>query len=921
MLDGGTYAGQSASGQVNLAPLSPLLALKDKSNRKPYEDSTLVQIFRDFHNEIKNRHIEERREIAETAKLISNVRSGKLVMKRNPIHGGLALVKPVPIRPRTDRHVYPLAQVNSSQLTAIWTLSRPKALPRHFGNTNKAQIQHAVLEQIIEHYEGEYLGDEYFNQKESLTMMDYGTSIIRVSYDSRLNAISETKPIIEGVEQTLFEGYAFCPCGKEGTPEDFQLKGEAMPRCPDCGGYNISDPIEAQVISVPQIVGQRTYKQGDICIELLDVASSNWDMSKLVQHSDFFYSRSEVPLNFIRSILGCDIDEADPSIDTGQQVLNALGTRGGSAQGYGRENLDGHVGYSRSMKAYMEEEWYEPDWYAGLTLSKDEKTVSGEVIPKGVDLAKIFPDGACMVGFNDMQVPVALYNEKRTIFSSVYHIQSNSGVGNGISAIVDIAEQLNSAHSANLEVIKRHGAGGGVLYDRNVMSKSEAQAAMKPGKLTGVDLKSGGYTSVDQVIAQIKTGELNNSNLAMIAQLSNLMNLSSQTTDFTPGVADSNVNVNTLGGQQMLAAQNQQRAAAPLRMKGWLRAQVYQDGVLPLFRQHIKLPKWLSSTDRFGMTKGRMVSGKDLPERVRCNWANDSELPMDQMTKRNNISMLLEKVGLSGITFFDLAAAKPRIAAALATDFGADIPLFNHHDILIVCQDRIDELRELAAEAEQMAQMSGFAPPVEEIGGALVAGLQRRPVLKGEENLMLKAEVLGEYLDDDEAVEWSPAMRAGVQALIQACYMAAAQAEVDKARPMMEAEAQLQGQQAQAQAKAQMEQEAAAAEQEQMRWMADQVAAEDEFERAQQAEDMSASRELAMREADDAFEEKSSQRQLRMKKQEAEIDERRSGSDHKRDRQAAREDHNNDLKLERTRNANRSRNAGARPKPGGSKRR
>jgi hypothetical protein len=895
MLDGG-YT-QSRSGGGNFAPVEPLRELE--RDEDSYKKSSFVQTLREWHQEVRGRHVQERREIAEMARAMSNIRSGKLVMKRDPIYGGIALLKPLPHKPRSDKNVYPLAQTNSSQLTSIWTMSRPKILPRHFGNTNKAQIQHALIEQVIEHYDTEFF-DEYFSQKESLSMMDWGTSIIRVFYDDRLNQIKQLLPVIENRSQTLFDGYGYCMnCPKEGTPDDFNIKGEAQPRCPDCGSYKVSDLIPAQSVQVPAVVGARTVTQGDIGIELLRVGAANWDMRKLVRDSDFFHYRSEVPVNFVRSILGCSIEETGPEQDEFLGVLNAIGTRGGSMEGWGRENAYGHP-EMRTRSAIMDEHHFAPDWYAGIKLSKAEKTVSGGDIPANVPLEEVFPDGISVVGFNDMTVIAHVCGEKRHVESGVYHIQSESGVGKGTTDTIEIAEQLNSAHSANLAMIKRYGAGGGYWFDKDVMTETQAKKLLKPGGLVGISMRGTNYTSVEAALQQIRHGELSNSNLTMVAQLANMMNIAFQTTEFTSGVANENVNVNTATGQQMLQAQNQQRSAAPLRMKGWQHARVHEHA-LELFRENVKYPKFIGSRDRFSISKGKSLTGTDLPEMIRCDFVADSEQPANTMTKRQNAQQMLESSVNFGVPFVQVAQAMPQIAAWWAGLFGTDIPLYNQNEILIVCQDRLDNLTRLAAQADQLAAQSGFYPPTDELGNQMVDELDRKLFLD-EESHTLKAQTLAGYLDDDATLEWSPAMRAGVEALIARHYQYERDAKYRTLGLDQEGQLAMQTKAMQAQMAAQqpmIDQQNAQLQQQQGQQMvqeglgraADMIDKEDDFDREQEAAD------------------KDHQRQLELKAAEQQHDHQTSRADFARDRAAASEDHKRNIELETKRNANR-------PKPG-----
>ena len=213
------------------------------------------------------------------------------------------------------------------------------------------------------------------------------------------------------------------------------------------------------------------------------------------------------------------------------------------------------------------------------------KDVSGVVIPRDVPLEQIFPKGISTIVFADGDIVPYVDGERCTLVSGVYHIQSHAGYGKGTSDAIEVSRELSEAHSAALAQIKRYGAGGGIVFDSDAVSKKEAMAAVKPGGFVPVKLNKTQHRSVDSVLRAVQLGELPQSNIHMIAQLTNLLNLSFQTTDFTQGAADSSVKVNTLGGQQLLQSQQQQRSAAPLRMKGYCRALIAEE-VIELYRKH-----------------------------------------------------------------------------------------------------------------------------------------------------------------------------------------------------------------------------------------------------------------------------------------------------------------------------------------------
>lgn len=848
---------------VNLAPRNELRELRETFEHKSrWESSSLAEVVRELYMDVAGRNAQERREHAHAAHLMSSLRSGKQMMKRDPVYGNLALIKPLPRRTQNDAHVYPLAQVNSTQLTSVWTLARPKTVPRHFGNTNKAQIQHAMITKIIEHYDQEWM-DELFHQRESLMAMDFGTMAIRVEYDDKLNRLTQLMPVLANKAETVFPGYGNCKvCGYEGTPDEFGAI-DSHPQCPHCGNYDVGDLVPAQEVEVPTIVGADVVSQGDIRIDLIPIPSLNWDMRKLVQESSWVHQRTVTSRRLIESIMGVHIAEHDGDDDYAMSLWNQIGTRGGSLPGFGRENLSGNYDPIPGQTV-MDEMWFKPEHYAGTTIPKAEKTVGGITIPAKTPFEQIFPKGMCVVGFNEMRVIAGIYHEPCRITSSVYHIQSNSGIGKGTQDSVEISEHLSVAHSAAMAVIQRFGAGGGHWYDSDVMSAREAAALLKPGGLVGIKMRGTNYTSVDQVLRKIETGSLDQGNMAMIAQLANMLNIVFQTTDFTSGVADNRVDINTLGGQQLLQAQNQQRSAAPLRMKSYLRARVFEN-VIELFRENIRMPKFFGTNDKFGLSRGRYISGAELPEYVKCDSIPDSELPTNALTKRDNFERLLEKTGQAGTPFLQVAAESPRTAAWMAEQFQVELPLFNYGEILVVCQDRIDQIAEASRMMEQVAELSGFADDPEIVAEQIIDQITP-PIESTEDNHDIKAQVLSEYLDDDEVKQWTVYQRAAVQALIWRHHKAARdfrtalqgleqEGQLGLQQIAMEAQMAAQQPMMEQQAAMQQQQQAAAVEGEALSRVAEQAEAGMEFSRQQEAADADLERQKEL--------EKLKQRQVR----------------------------------------------------------
>ena len=237
----------------NLAPVDPLRQLG--SEPRSYERSRLAELIRELHLETVDKDLTIRREIAEVGRMMANIRTGKLELRRDPFYGSFSFLKPLPHRPRKDAHVFPLAQVNSSQLTSVWTLSRPRCRVKHFGNSVMANIQASQLETIWGHYDAEYTSDELFNQRESLMMQDYGTAVYRIEYDDKLNKMADVIPVMEEKSSSSIRGINSAANARSRRRRNSFRSRASVARCPQCGSYNVSDAVQAQTAAVPQIVG------------------------------------------------------------------------------------------------------------------------------------------------------------------------------------------------------------------------------------------------------------------------------------------------------------------------------------------------------------------------------------------------------------------------------------------------------------------------------------------------------------------------------------------------------------------------------------------------------------------------------------------------------------------------------------------
>jgi hypothetical protein len=182
-------------------------------------------------------------------------------------------------------------------------------------------------------------------------------------------------------------------------------------------------------------------------------------MRKFAEDSEYFIYEQFLPIRMLKGMLGnIEISEADAtgSLNYGHLILEALGTRGGSIEDQGRDRLFGNYSTFKEQ-ALVTEMWLKPEMYADVVIQGDEKTVSGEKLPKGGKLIDVFPNGVCFVGLNQMQTVLAIYGENHSdcIVSGIYHLQSHSGIGKGVSDAVDVYKDMNLLHSKAMSYIER----------------------------------------------------------------------------------------------------------------------------------------------------------------------------------------------------------------------------------------------------------------------------------------------------------------------------------------------------------------------------------------------------------------------------------------------------------------------------------
>lgn len=792
--------GKSTYDGRNFAPAEPLRRVKDAHRSGGY--SSMLSFFREVCQEIEMQDELAWRQHLATGQVISTLRAGKLILKRDLTGDGYVFLKPAPSRNLQDRSNYPIFPSICEDLKAKWERAKPQVSAREFDDGYRTQIQLNTMDRVVRsHFKDIF--DAPYELNEALSAQDFGTYITRFWYDEGLRPMFDLLPIIQNSSKVVHPGYGGClNCDFEGVADDFRKTGTPMPQCPECEGYNLTKMIEPQIAESQDVVDAEVIQQGDIRGALLNFPACKFDLRVMAHQSSYFRYEQFIPLRVAQSLLGnLNFQTESAGVDNyGLNIMEALAARGGNTETTGGNEYYGFAPGAMSERVIYREYWLKPEWYAGFKLRTPEQTVSG-TIPADVDFAELFQDGVMVGGYNSMNLMTAFHAEKPRLASGLYYVQSFSGLGKGLSDGVDIAKDLSEMHSMAMADIKRHAAAG-VIVDKGLgLTQGDVRRMFKPEGVVFADIKKQGFSSVKQAVDKLQFEPVNPVLPNTMVQLANLLNLVSLSGDFSEGTLQQ-VDINTLGGQQLATSKEEGKKGAIIAMKAHHR-EISAEEICGLHRDHIKMPRYYPSEDGGGSrsamkSKGMWVSGVEFPEEVKFDAAPDSAITQSTYERRLALREMIKDAG-GVIPFAQLCQADPGMAGFYAEQFGAKIPTLDQGDLWNVCLSRLDNIVELA---------NIYQDPAE------ILSALSKPLFQDEKWHLLKADFISQVLDDDEIATWPPQAKGAVQLLIkthkdlqtaiqledemrtQNAQNALAQRQQQLMAPMMAADAEAQGAQA-----------------------------------------------------------------------------------------------------------------------------
>ncbi len=170
----------------NYAPTKDLAVLKSSGGPTPEPSSLSVALLSKY-NDYKQRDQEAWIEYLDTGRMVSNLRTGKLLLMRSVTDGRYLFVKRDG-RFSDNKTVGGLFQFYSTKLTAEWLSSRPERDPICPSDDDQIEEFISNVKIVQDYYDRRFFTDVY-ETNECLSAQDYGTWITRYRFDPELQDV------------------------------------------------------------------------------------------------------------------------------------------------------------------------------------------------------------------------------------------------------------------------------------------------------------------------------------------------------------------------------------------------------------------------------------------------------------------------------------------------------------------------------------------------------------------------------------------------------------------------------------------------------------------------------------------------------------------------------------------------------------
>lgn len=496
--------------------------------------------------------------------------------------------------------------------------------------------------------------------------------------------------------------YTCLRCSQSGDDGDFGLMGG----CPRCGSTAVQEE-QPPTIQMPKIVSKGKKHAGDPRITIVPSLQMNYDRACAPNG----FSEQALWYDWSRRFRIEEVQQAFPDYKVPEQK-----DTGGS---YDRSGLDlledstGNTGggtrYRKTAvrRATVKAIWLRPAMLEGIILDTPTPLAGGETIPAGVKLSEIYPHAQYMLicGRDILDLWDDPLIDYRWVQLKHNHIPNRTD-GDGNEDVIRPAQEYNTMRSMSVASVIFNAARPqwlrAPLQVRDFTGQPGYIAEVK-GMRPEDDLRKYHHVADPNPLDQSVLAMLEGADSEMRDTLATYSTVTGDSSQEEGGGG-----TDTLGGMEMLntSANAQRLPEFALRACAYRRLHL---NLLHIFRECATEERYIPFYGKAGELAGQYFKGADLEGDIDLLYGKGSYLPKDQARRRANLMWALN-VG-QGIIL--MPQCPPSLKQYILEVAECDVELDSFEADTKEARRRVEEMKRMAPQAEQMAQMIGQA-----MGGA-----------------------------------------------------------------------------------------------------------------------------------------------------------------------------------------------------------
>ncbi len=550
--------------------------------------------------------------------------------------------------------------------------------------------------------EQERIWTPFESQRESNNAILTG-NYFRYTYINPNAGLNLAQPVYEPQQVMVGQQGVGCgDCGYMGEMSPDPMAPEDI-ACPNCGSPNV-DLMGGEMTTVPVQTGTSYGMTGRIVSEVVDPIEM-----KLHLHSRFFW---ESPYVERRRMMLTDVlestypwvsfNEGVPSASSGLWYQNNLERSPGNVSASGMYNDYGESNTDRWGKlAEFRQLWLDPVLYYNYSLPKDLELASGEVLPAGVALREIFPDGMYIAKVGSAYVDIRNENKNWHWVHGVYDLVSTNIWGDGNEDAVEQQRQHNEVSSLIFENIM-HCDGPSTIY--NPLKISRSQFSGKPREM--VPLKNPTLADEPQkYVWQPNPRPLGAEPPSYRTMLEQSMQSSFGAFNVVNGLPDADNKTAT--GISIVREAATSLLAVPLEIKSRVDL-IWGKQVLRLVQQHWTDELYMPYLGEHGQAEAQWFRSCDIDNDIELTMQADSWMPRTEAQLRNDMAEALAVGGMPGGIYSNMFPpdARPEAMRRWQIPFDDDKQAVDTQRQFI----EIQKIVQLVGEAAMQNQAMGLPP-------------------------------------------------------------------------------------------------------------------------------------------------------------------------------------------------------------------